>query len=243
AVMMALRAAIGTIARVEDTAMRVLVKLDQLLPRRLRESLGALQSVMLSVASARDEVDPGRLITLAAACRDHDRLTFAYRDQKGQGTDRNVEPLRLAHTGRRWYLVAWDVDRADWRTFRVDRIASEPEPGGHFAPRSFPDDVAEQVLRSIQGTPDVVQVRVRLPGSVAANKERLPAWMGAVEPLDDEHCALTVTASCPSALVSHLVMIEGEFELIEPGPLAAELRATAERLLRAVPPAGPLDGA
>src|SRR5262245_8758169 len=118
AMTVALRSIAGGVSRLEDTAMRVLVKLDQILPPRLRPRLSALHAVTVSIAGPADPLDPEVLTSVAVACRDNERLQFRYCDRLGKTTSRNVEPLRLAHTGRRWYLVAWDNGRTDWRTFR-----------------------------------------------------------------------------------------------------------------------------
>src|SRR5687768_4750127 len=118
-------AAGGTVAGIEETSVRALAKLEQVLPSRLRHRVNALQSFTVPVPPDRPgpTVDPAVLTVLAAACRDAERLRFDYRGHDGSATVRSVEPHRLVSWGRRWYLVAWDVDRQDWRTFRVDRIA------------------------------------------------------------------------------------------------------------------------
>jgi predicted DNA-binding transcriptional regulator YafY len=128
AVAVALGAAAGSVASTDEVALRVLAKLDQLLPRRVRRRLSALPAVTVSLVSPRSAVSLNVLSAVAAACRDNLQLRFAYRDSRGAATARVVEPMRLVHTGRRWYLAAWDVDRGDWRTFRVDRVVTLPLP-------------------------------------------------------------------------------------------------------------------
>src|SRR5262245_33777457 len=121
AVAVALGAAAGSTENTDEVALRVLAKLDQLLPRRLRRRLSALPA-FVSLASPRSAVSLSVLAAIAAACRDQIEIRFSYRDNRGVVTGRTVEPMRLVHTGRRWYLAAWDIERADWRTFRVDRV-------------------------------------------------------------------------------------------------------------------------
>ena len=121
-------AAGGTVAGIEEAALRALAKLDRLLPTRLRGRAGALSAATVAMTGQRPVIDADDLAAIAAACRDHEVLRFDYRTNDGATSRRTVEPLRLVHTGRLWYLVAWDRDRGDWRTFRVDRIGGHPVP-------------------------------------------------------------------------------------------------------------------
>ncbi|MBO4275626.1 helix-turn-helix transcriptional regulator, partial [Microbispora triticiradicis] len=131
-----LRAAAG-VAGVEEAAERAAAKLEQVLPSRLRRRVGALQTHSEPVPPDRPgpAIDPAVLGVLAAACRDRERLRFDYRAHDGSSGVRIVEPYRLVSWGRRWYLVAWDTGRDDWRTFRVDRIAPRTPTGPRFPPR------------------------------------------------------------------------------------------------------------
>ena len=115
-------AASGSVAGIEETSVRALAKLQQVLPSRLRRRVSAFQSHALPVPSRGPQVDPDVLTVIASACRDHERLRFDYRAHSGAPSRRSVEPYRLVNDRRRWYLVAWDTDRDAWRTFRVDRI-------------------------------------------------------------------------------------------------------------------------
>jgi predicted DNA-binding transcriptional regulator YafY len=226
-------ASAGSVASLQDTALRVLVKLDQLLPARLRRRLGALQSVTMQLGAAQAAVDPQTLATIGGACRDHDRLTFRYRDQRGQVTTREVEPMRLAHTGRVWYLAAWDTRRQDWRTFRVDRI--EPaglRPGDRFAPREPPEDFATLVSRAISAAPYRHQVRLRLAGSVREMSKRIPPWVGLLEPESDDRSVLTIGGDTYEAVTAYIVQAGVDFELLEPVAAAEPFRRIAQRLLR-----------
>lgn len=242
AVAVALRSAVDSFHGLGNAVMGVLVKLDQLLPARLRRRVRALQSVTVSVTDAPPTLDPDILTTIAAACRDHEQLHFAYRDHAGATSTRRVEPLGLAHTGtRRWYLVAWDLDREAWRTFRVDRIdagpSAGPRTGTRFVPRPPPADLATYVSQSITQAPYRYRARIELRGSMSALSQHIPPWCGVLEPLDDERCILSTGAPSIETLACQMLLSGVDFELIEPQELAPQLREVAKRLDRATRPA------
>lgn len=174
------------------------------------------------------------LAAIAAACRDNVQLRFAYRDNRGTVTLRVVEPMRLVHTGRRWYLAAWDVQRRDWRTFRVDRFQSQPRltQGARFVPRQPPEDFATLVSRSITASPYRYRVRLRVHGSAAEIRARIAPWIGVIEPLDNEHCILTVGGDTHETVGALIVQAGIEFTLLEPPELAQPIRELGARLLR-----------
>jgi predicted DNA-binding transcriptional regulator YafY len=115
-------AAGGPVTGIEESSVRALAKLERLLPSRLRHRIGTLAATILTLPGPGAPVDAGTLTTIAAACRDHERLRFGYHAHDGADTVRVTEPYRLVSSGRRWYLLAWDVGRQDWRTFRVDQM-------------------------------------------------------------------------------------------------------------------------
>lgn len=240
AVAVALGAAAGSAGSTQDVALRVLAKLDQLLPKRLRRKLTAVPAVTISLVADESVTSLSVLAAVASACRDTMQLRFAYLDMKGSATSRLVEPMRLVHTGRRWYLAAWDVARADWRTFRVDRIQAQPRlsQGVRFEPRRPPVDFATMVQRSITSPyAQSLRARVRIKGALAELRARLPAWVGTLAPLDEGHCALTVNGDCPEMVAAMLLHVGGDFTLLDPPEVAQPLRDVAERLMRAVCPA------
>lgn len=233
AVAVAVRAAAGSVGRMDETAVGLLAKLDQLLPARLRKRASALHSVTVSLARSQTLPSIEVLTRVATACRDHLKLRLSYRDRAGNTTVRTIEPLRLAHTGHLWYLVAWDAQRADWRTFRTDRIQRLVSTGPHFAPREFPGDVAEFVARSMTQVPYRYRLRLKLTGSAAELVKRIPSWCGVLEALDEASCALSTGADSIEALVAQVVLIGTDFEILDSRELAPELRKIAERLNRA----------
>jgi len=237
AVSIALRTATaGAVGGIEEPALRALVKLEQAMPARLRKRVDALRSAIVPLERAGPVVDASRLAILAAACRDQLRLEFAYADSRGRSASRQVEPQGVAHTGRRWYLVAWDLARSDWRTFRVDRIAGEPMVGAHFAPRSLPDggDLRAYVSRSLAVAPYAEQARIVLHASQAQMARRIPSDAGVLQPLDDARCLLECGAGELDGLMYWLLALDVDFEVLEPAALQARLRSAGERLARAL---------
>lgn len=235
AVAVALRSAMDTFTGMSETAVGALVKLNQLLPARLRKRAGALQSVTVSVRGRGDSLDADLLTELAVACRDHRRLTIKYQDHQKRASTRTLEPLRLAHTGnRRWYLLAWDLDRNGWRTLRVDRIMGKPVLGVAFSPRPPPADIERFIADAISSAPYRCQGKFKLSGSVAEIGERIPPWIGVLEPLDGTHSVLRTGAETPEALIFQVMLAGVDFELVEPAELREPLRAISARFQRAL---------
>ncbi len=229
-------AASGTISGIEETSVRALAKLEQVLPARLRPQVSALQAATLSLPGAGPTVDASVLTAIAAACRDRERLRFGYGDRSGAATQRSVEPLRLVCTGRRWYLVAFDLDRADWRTFRVDRIAGVPSVGFRFPPREPPAaDLAEYVSRQISTAPYPHRLVLRVAAPAAALVRRIPPTAGVVEEIDAGSCRVRTGSNDLDAVPYHLAQLGYDFVVEEAPPgLVDRLRQVAERFARAV---------
>jgi len=231
-------AANGTVAGIEETSVRALAKLEQVLPQRLRQRVRALGSATVPLVGGGPTVDPGVLTTAAIACRDHVRLRFAYRtrdsaDGAGPAAERRVEPHRLVHTGRRWYLVAWDLDRSDWRTFRLDRLHGLEATGHRFPPREPPDgDVAGYLSRGVSTRVYRHQGRFRLhvPAEVAA--ERITPTSGVVTPVDERSCLVEVGAGSLDEMVVWIAVLGFDFDVVEPPELVAIARTLAARLGR-----------
>src|ERR1700691_1747643 len=131
AVALGLRVAIdGSVTGLEEAAVSVLARLDQLLPHHLAARVRALHEATAHLESpATERVRSEVLVIVGQACARSERIRFAYADRVGRGSERLVEPHRLVRVGPRWYLVARDVDRRDWRTFRVDRLAQVESVG------------------------------------------------------------------------------------------------------------------
>ena len=148
-------AAEAAVSGIEETSLRALTKIEALLPHRLRRRVSALHSSVASLRLAVDDdvIHPESLSVFAAACRDSEHVRFDYRRSQGESSRRHVEPHQLVTAARRWYLVAWDGDRQEWRTFRLDRIQKPRPVGTHFTPRTIPgEDAADFVASSIGHT-------------------------------------------------------------------------------------------
>ncbi|MEV7727875.1 YafY family protein [Streptomyces sp. NPDC087917] len=246
AVAVGLRTAAGNgVEGIGEASVRALAKLEQVLPSRLRRRVSALNefTVPMLRGPAAAGVDPSVLTDLAAACRDTERLRFGYRDHQGGLSRRTVEPHRLVCTERRWYLVAWDLDRQDWRTFRADRIEPRPPHGPRFTPRPPPaEDLAAYVSRGVSQQVYAARavLRLRIPAEEAART--IGPSAGALEPIDAHSCLLRTGATNQDVLVIHVMLLGCEFEVVEPPELTERIRAARDRLSRALE-AVPQEGA
>ncbi|HEY8456531.1 MAG TPA: YafY family protein [Actinopolymorphaceae bacterium] len=237
AVVVGLRtAAGGSVANLEEPALRALAKLEQVLPSRLRYRVNTLHT---ATVRAGDEPGPrvtaDTLMAVAEACRRRERLRFDYTDVRGAESVRTVEPQTLVSFGRRWYLVAFDLDRSDWRTFRVDRLRPRTPTGPRFQPRPLPyDDVATYLARQLSQAAWPYQATVTLHES-AAVAERVWPGMGVVEAVDDHSCLLHVGADSPWALIWMITSVDADFTFTNgPPEVRAALRAFGLRCIRAV---------
>lgn len=230
AVAVALRSSAGGgVSGIEETSVRALVKLEQVFPTRLRRRVNALQAYTVAVSPTGPTVDPHVLATIAAACRDNELIRMDYRKHDGTETTRSVEPYRLVHLGKRWYLVAWDRDRHAWRTFRVDRMQISQQTGPHFTPRDLPaEDIAAYVTRSIRSAPLKYEARVIVKASAQVIAERVPRDL-VVEPIDGETCVVHAKSNSVEMLALYLGMLDADFTVTEPPELVARLGTLAER--------------
>lgn len=225
-------AATAGIAGIEDTALRALEKLEKVMPHRLRRRVSALAQYTVAVPpdTPAAGVAPQTLSRLAHACRDHERVTMDYTAHDGTTTVRTVEPHRLVTWGRRWYLVAYDTDRGDWRTFRADRITPRPGGGERFAPREFPGgDVAAHVSGGVSAASWRYRTRVVIHAPAETVAARLTPAVGVVEPLDENTCALETGADSVETLALHLGLLDADFRVSGPPELVTHLRRLAAR--------------
>ena len=228
-------AASGSIAGIEETSVRALAKVQQVLPSRLRHRVSAFQSYALPMPSPGPQVDPDVLTVIARTCRDHECLRFDYRTHSGAASRRLVEPYRLVNDRRRWYLVAWDVDRDAWRTFRVDRIEPRTPTGPRFTPRALPPDreIAAQVARGVGEATWRYRARVIVHAPAAFVRRRLPIPLE-VEPLGEDRCAFEPGSDHPEMLALYLGMLDADFEVVDSAELLDALRKLAGRYQRAI---------
>jgi predicted DNA-binding transcriptional regulator YafY len=222
----------GAVTGIEETSLRALAKLEQVLPPRLRRQVRQLQSVTVQVRRGRSgpTVDPARLAELARLAREHWTLRFDYADRRAEASSRRVEPYRIVNAGQRWYLVAWDLDRADWRTFRVDRMREGMSPGPRFTPRELSDEEAQaMVARGIPPEARRHQARVVVAMPAAELMDRLGPWIGAIEPLDAGSCVLSTGAERVQELAAYLGLLDADFRVSEPPELVEQLEVLARR--------------
>ncbi|MGW4791761.1 helix-turn-helix transcriptional regulator [Nonomuraea sp. NPDC004297] len=191
-------------------------------------------------------VNADLLAAVAAACRDRRRLRLRYQGRDGT-SQREVEPHRLVHTPRRWYLLAWDLGKDDWRTFRVDRIEGPlGPPGARFTPRPLPqedhEDAAAYVARSITSAPYRYRARVLFHAPLEAVAPRTSPGAGRLEAVDGRTCQFSAGADSLDELAVHVAVKGFDFEVLEPPELVPVLREVAARLRRAADRDTPADG-
>lgn len=227
-------AAGGSVAGVGESALRALSKLDQVMPSRLRAQVSAVHEATVTLSSGQrdDLVAPDVLMTLARAWRDREHVNLTYTDIRGAVTQRRLEPYQLVTTGRRWYLLAFDRDRDDWRSLRLDRMSDVRALGSTFAPREAPD-AASYVRRAITASPYrfVARVRYRAPADVVA--QTFSAASVQIEPEGADACILTSGADDAEGTIPWLAMPGVDFEVLEPPEVVQAVRTVADRLARA----------
>ncbi|NJP52538.1 YafY family transcriptional regulator [Streptomyces sp. SBST2-5] len=229
-------AAGGGIEGIGETSVRALAKLEQVLPDRLRRRVSALNAFTVPMlrGPGADAVDPAVLTELANLCRDCERLRFEYRDHEGNSSRRTAEPLRLVCSERRWYLVAWDLDRSDWRTFRVDRITPRPPHGPRFEPREPPaEDLAAYVSRGVSTRAYATHALIRLLAPLEQAAERISPSAGTLEADGPDACLLRTGAGSLELMVLHVMLLGFEFEVLEPEELIDAVNEARDLLARA----------
>ena len=242
AIAVGLRTAVSAgVVGIEETSVRALAKLEQLLPAHLRRRIGAIGAATVPYPGSGPSVDHELLATIASACRDHARLAFGYLDRDGTPSRRRAEPLSLVHTGHRWYLVAWDRDRGDWRTFRVDRIDGMPAEDGRGEPRDPPaEDLAAYVARGVSASRDRWQARIVLHAPLTEVESRVPYQWGTLEALGPGRCELRTGADWLGGLAVYVANIGVDFEVVEPAELRGVVAELAGRFQRAAAAGSPI---
>ncbi|MGW7066101.1 helix-turn-helix transcriptional regulator [Streptomyces sp. NPDC054855] len=221
----------GAVAGAGDAALRALSKLDQVLPARLRHEVRALSDSVEFFGGGRAPVDPGVLMTLARACRDEVEAGFDY-PSKGRVRRRRVEPYRLVASDRRWYLLAYDLDRDDWRSFRVDRMTDASARTFRFSPREAPD-AAAYVQEGVASRVYTHQARFLVHAPAETVRAQIPASAAVVRPRGSGRCEVLSGAERLDAVLMHVLLLGHDFEVLDPPELGERCRALAERLLSA----------
>jgi predicted DNA-binding transcriptional regulator YafY len=228
-------AAQSSVAGTAESSMRALAKVVQVMPARLRRQAEALQAVIdpMPGRAMPSSVEPQALTAIAQACRDQERLSFEYTAAGGEARRRHVEPHRMVSIGRRWYLVCYDLDRHDWRTFRLDRLRDVERTGARFAPRTLPaPDAAAFVRESLRQVPTSFIVEALIAANPDAIRDRVGPW-ATVEPAGDGACLMrmrTDTLDWPAMVLGNA---GAEFSVLDPPEFAEYLAELATRFTRA----------
>jgi predicted DNA-binding transcriptional regulator YafY len=229
----------GTVA---EAAARALAKVTQVMPARLRRRAEAVAAMTESAtwdaarAAQAAAINPDALASAALACRDAERIRFSYGAASGEQTERHVEPLRLVALDRRWYLVAYDLTRNDWRSFRLDRVIGVPQPtGARFRPRALPAaDAAEFVRRNIKAAgPGTWQVEAVIEAPAAVIRQRIGRW-ARIEEDGADRCLVTMA---PGDNLDWPVLALGvagaDFQVLSPPELIARIGDWGARFTQA----------
>jgi predicted DNA-binding transcriptional regulator YafY len=222
----------GTVLGIEESSVRALTKVVQVMPPRLRSQVDAVVSMTVPGvwSDPGQGVDPGTLVVSAQACRDTERLHFNYADRDGHRSERRVEPYRLVLLGRRWYLIAWDLERLDWRNFRLDRMSEPSSIGAQFAPRELPFEDAAAFLRmGIESVARQLEVEAVVATSAEEVRARIGAW-ASIESLDDARCRVRMTSDALEWPTVALCSLGVPFEIVSPPEMVEFARVCAQRL-------------
>ncbi|MEU0492062.1 YafY family protein [Nocardiopsis sp. NPDC006139] len=190
-----------------EGALSALAKLERILPARLRPRLAAVRGSASAVPAGRDDTDPATLGRLAAHCRDRVVTAFAYRPRSGEPGERRVEPHHLVSHGGHWYLIAHDLDRDGWRTFRVDRVGGVRAAHGRFAPRDLPDPAGHLLGGFAEATyAHTVHLAVDLPAREVRGRLYGP-FPGRIEPDGEDRCRVRVSADSPHLVAQYTAAV------------------------------------
>lgn len=226
-----------------DAAVSAMAKIVQVLPERIRRRIDSLRNVTVSRAAARGAAiaDVASLTTVALACRDNEVLRFTYRARDGQVSERVVNPYRVVNVEHRLYLIAWDLDRSDWRTFRVDRIGDPRRSSKKFAPRQLPGpDPVEYVRGQIRSRPVRYPIRATVRAPIEQVEQAVGPY-GTVQPIDDTTCEVYLPAD-PGSLdwaTFCLLGIEAPWVMHGPPEAIDYMRSWGRRLMAATKPGAP----
>ncbi|MBP1160269.1 MULTISPECIES: YafY family protein [Rhodococcus] len=221
--------ATGSVEGLGDSSLRALTKLRQVMPSRLRHRLDALRIDVVPQGAPRSAVDAKVLSAIASLCHVHERLRFDYRTNDGTESRREVEPHRLVRAGARWYLVAWDLTREDWRSFRVDRMTPKTPSGPRFTPRELPTgDAAAFVSSGISRALSQVTARVLLDAPIEQIAPMVDEYWGALESADGDRCVIELRGESAAGIAGWLTAFGVDFTVLDPPELREECLQRAE---------------
>ncbi|KAB8167261.1 WYL domain-containing protein [Streptomyces sp. 3MP-14] len=222
----------GEAGGLDDAARRAYGKLDQLLPARPRSRAAALRASLETGERPAPGVEPGALAALAEAIAERETVTFAYRDARGADSRRRVEPHRQVHLNQRWYLLGWDLERADWRVFRTDRIEDLLRTGAHHGARTLPAETALGYLRAgLNARRREVRLVVEAP--LARVADALRHEDARLEALGPARTRATLGVDSWEWLPLPLAFLDADFRVEGPPEILAGCATFARRLLAA----------
>ncbi|MFF5129312.1 helix-turn-helix transcriptional regulator [Streptomyces syringium] len=229
-------AATAAVSGIEETSLRALAKLEQVLPSRLRHRVSHFAEAATYVSQPVGGPAAELLAALAAACVAHEKIRFSYAPAHGEPSRRLAEPVRLVAAGRRWYLVGYDLDRGDWRTFRVDRIDALHRTGARVPERELPDgqDAATYVAGLLGAGPGSCRAELILHAPIERAAQGVPASLGVLEQIDGQSCRLRTAVDSAEYLAFRIAALRVDYTLIGPPELVPHLRRIAERALGAI---------
>ena len=227
-----LRLAAGGTAGVGEAAVTALMKLEQVLPWRLRGRMSTLRNFTETTSRGGPATAPEDVVFLTGACRDQRRVRFDYADRKGNTTQRDVEPYRLVQSGGRWYLLAFDPQRSDWRHFRLDRMNVRQPAGARFRPRVAPPSQALVDSMDAMYRRHWADAIVDAPATVVS--ARLPSVVP-VEVMDDARCRVRASGDTADTVATNLLLIGQDFVVEDASPDVHEaLKVLAQRISSAL---------
>jgi predicted DNA-binding transcriptional regulator YafY len=220
------------VAGIEEAAVRAAAVIERVLPARLRARVDALRAAVVPLPGVRPDdaaVRPETLALLALACRDSERIRFGYTDGEGTQSSRHVEPFRLVVTARRWYLVAHDLDKGEWRSFRLDRL-ERPQPTGQRSRPADPPDAARFVAEGIAAGAYRYQARVLVAAPADVVAARIPGLGAVVEAVSESACLVISGSNYLDMIALHFAALDLPFTPLEPPELRARCAALSRRL-------------
>ncbi|MGC0362765.1 putative DNA-binding transcriptional regulator YafY [Rhodococcus sp. 27YEA15] len=218
--------ATGSVVGIGDASLRALSKLRQIMPSRLRHRLESLQIDVVQRAPADSAVDAGVLSAIASVCHRHERLRFDYSTHDGTASRREVEPYRLVRSGVRWYLVAWDLSREDWRSFRVDRLEPKIPTGPRFLPRDLPPGgAAEFVSRGVTRLRTSTQATILLHAPIEQIAPMMSERWGTIESAGDDRCVIVLSGTTLRSIAQWIRVFDVDFTVVDPPELRDECRS------------------
>lgn len=221
----------SSIEGLQAGSLKAMRKIERMLPDRLQKQVAMLRQSTLTIAVKGPTVSHETLTKLGTACNARRYVTFSYVGHNGAASERVVEPYKMVQNGYLWYLVAWDRNRVDWRTFRVDKAGSLEILSETFAPRDPPsDDVARQTVWSVSNAGYEFRGSICIHAPLEVALPRVPAGAGILDKIDEQSCRLETGANSLTILAIYLLEMGLPFSVEGPENLRQEIRRASQAL-------------